>query len=265
MRRIAETCHEGAVKYSDHNWERGMPVNDLLKHAIRHVYLYLGGDRSEDHLSHAGWGLLAAMHSDELWTHANDRTLRLPGCRPPMQMLVEGRPKGEIKEFFRVNYSVGYRTTERYTRLARERRLKQVGVPKEVLIAESFGFLLSVLRDPKANWRDKIAARKEANAFMGLNAPTKIAPTTPEGKALPGLAVVGHLLVGRHQDRLAQPVQELLEGLVIAHVVGGRLHIARRRDRDADHGVVPRAGFFTEAADEIPHLASDSNKIEGSD
>lgn len=83
IRRKAATCHEGAVKYSDYNWEKGMPINDLLNHAIGHIFQYLAGDRSEDHLAHAGWGLDAAMHSEELWPHLNTN-LRGPGCTPPV-------------------------------------------------------------------------------------------------------------------------------------------------------------------------------------
>ncbi len=84
LRRVAETYREGADKYGDYNWEQGMPISDILNHAIRHQYLYLSGDRSEDHLAHAAWGLFAAMHSEELWTHLNQR-LRTEGCKPPAE------------------------------------------------------------------------------------------------------------------------------------------------------------------------------------
>jgi hypothetical protein len=67
LEAVARTCAEGAAKYSDYNWEHGMPVHDLLNHALRHIYRYLAGDRSEDHLPHAAWGLLAAIHSEQLW------------------------------------------------------------------------------------------------------------------------------------------------------------------------------------------------------
>lgn len=83
LREVARTCAEGAAKYSDYNWERGMPVHDLLNHALAHVYQFLAGDRGEPHLAHAAWNLLAAIHSDELWPSLNDGTLRGPGCRAP--------------------------------------------------------------------------------------------------------------------------------------------------------------------------------------
>lgn len=83
LREVARACSEGAEKYSDFNWERGMPVHDLLNHAIAHVYQFLAGDRSEPHLGHAAWNLLAAIHSHEIWPHLNDGKLRGPGCKPP--------------------------------------------------------------------------------------------------------------------------------------------------------------------------------------
>lgn len=85
LRAVAEACAEGAQKYGDFNWERGMPANDLLNHAIRHIYMFLGGDRSEEHLGHAAWGLLAAIHSIEAWPDLNEGTLRTGFCEAPKQ------------------------------------------------------------------------------------------------------------------------------------------------------------------------------------
>lgn len=83
LREVARTCAEGAAKYSDYNWERGMPVHDLLNHAIAHIFQFLSGDRSEPHLPHAAWNLLAAIHSAELWPDLNAGTLREDGCKAP--------------------------------------------------------------------------------------------------------------------------------------------------------------------------------------
>lgn len=82
LRRVAQAYAEGADKYTDYNWERGMPVGDLLNHAIAHIYQYLSGDRSEDHLGHASWNCMAACHSEELWPELNG-DLRTEGCKPP--------------------------------------------------------------------------------------------------------------------------------------------------------------------------------------
>lgn len=65
LRRLAMTCAEGAKKYGERNWERGLPASDLLNHAIRHIYMYLEGDTAEDHLAHAAWNILAVCHFEE--------------------------------------------------------------------------------------------------------------------------------------------------------------------------------------------------------
>lgn len=84
LREVARACAEGAQKYGDWNWEKGMPVHDLLNHAIAHIYGFLSGDRSEPHLGHAAWNLLAAIHSQQLWPHLNEGTLRDKDCQPPV-------------------------------------------------------------------------------------------------------------------------------------------------------------------------------------
>lgn len=83
MAALARTYAEGAEKFGEFNWENGMPVNDLLNHAIAHLFKFLSGDRSEDHLGHAAWNVLGAVHSLEMWPHLNDDLLRGPGCAAP--------------------------------------------------------------------------------------------------------------------------------------------------------------------------------------
>jgi hypothetical protein len=82
LRRAAEAASEGEIKYSAHNWERGFPISDLVRHVLGHIFSYLAGDRDEDHLGHATWGLMACCHSEELWPHLNTN-LRRAGCIPP--------------------------------------------------------------------------------------------------------------------------------------------------------------------------------------
>jgi len=65
LQRVAMTMSEGAAKYGEHNWQKGFPVNDILNHALAHVFKYLSGDRAEDHLGHAAANLLMAIHTEE--------------------------------------------------------------------------------------------------------------------------------------------------------------------------------------------------------
>lgn len=83
MEALARTYAEGAKKRGAHNWENGMPVSDLLNHALAHIYAWAGGDRSEDHIAHAIWNLMGVIHSLELWPHLNEGWLRGPGCTCP--------------------------------------------------------------------------------------------------------------------------------------------------------------------------------------
>jgi hypothetical protein len=83
LRALAKTYAEGAEKFGACNWENGMPVTDLLNHAIAHIYNFLGGDRAEDHLAHAAWNVLGAIHSLEKWPELNNGTLRGANCSAP--------------------------------------------------------------------------------------------------------------------------------------------------------------------------------------
>lgn len=65
LRRLAETYGEGAVKYSDENWLKGIEAKNLMNHALTHINKYLDGDKTEDHLAHASWNLFAIMHFEE--------------------------------------------------------------------------------------------------------------------------------------------------------------------------------------------------------
>lgn len=83
LERLAQTYAEGAAKFGEFNWENGMPITDLLNHAIAHIYKFLRGDRTEDHLAHAAWNLIGAIHSGDMWPELNAGSLRGAGCTCP--------------------------------------------------------------------------------------------------------------------------------------------------------------------------------------
>jgi hypothetical protein len=83
LHAVARTYAEGVEKFGCCNWEQGMPVTDLLNHALAHIFKFLGGDRTEDHLGHASWNLLGAIHSYELWPELNKDLLRGENCSAP--------------------------------------------------------------------------------------------------------------------------------------------------------------------------------------
>ena len=57
---IAETLHNGAIKYGDNNW-RLINLESHLNHAMTHVFAYLSGNTEDDHLNHAATRLLFAL------------------------------------------------------------------------------------------------------------------------------------------------------------------------------------------------------------
>lgn len=62
LRLMAETQHEGNVRYGVGNWRKGIPVSNLFSHAIEHILKIQNGDISENHLGHALWNLEKAAH-----------------------------------------------------------------------------------------------------------------------------------------------------------------------------------------------------------
>lgn len=80
---LARTYAEGAQKFGEFNWENGMPAVDLINHALRHLFMFLAGNREEDDLGHAAWNIIGAIHSLEAWPELNEGRLRGPKCSIP--------------------------------------------------------------------------------------------------------------------------------------------------------------------------------------
>lgn len=66
MKRLAIVMKEGAKKYGDRNWEKGMPTERCLASLLRHIYQYQLGEKDEDHLGHAMFNLMAIMHFEDV-------------------------------------------------------------------------------------------------------------------------------------------------------------------------------------------------------
>ena len=63
LRAIAACMHRGSEKYGEKNYQL-IDVPAHLNHALRHVFLFLEGDTSEDHLVNASTRLLMALELD---------------------------------------------------------------------------------------------------------------------------------------------------------------------------------------------------------
>jgi hypothetical protein len=72
-RRLAQHYENGAKKYADRNWEKGLPLGRFVDSAERHFNQFKDGDRSEDHLAAILWNIYGYI-----WTEREIEAGRLP-------------------------------------------------------------------------------------------------------------------------------------------------------------------------------------------
>lgn len=72
LRRLALIYAVGNKKYGDDNYQKGLPFSVLYNHAMEHLQLYRQGDRTEDHLAKAAWGMFALMYMETNRPEMND-------------------------------------------------------------------------------------------------------------------------------------------------------------------------------------------------
>lgn len=70
---VSKHCKEGALKYGEHNVDKGIPLHSLLDSASRHLAKYMVGMDDEDHLRAACWNLLWALNQRETHPELDDR------------------------------------------------------------------------------------------------------------------------------------------------------------------------------------------------
>lgn len=74
LKRLAKHYENGAIKYSDRNWELGQPSSRFLDSLIRHAYAYADGERDEDHLAAIAWNSFGIMFNEEYKPELDDLT-----------------------------------------------------------------------------------------------------------------------------------------------------------------------------------------------
>jgi len=70
--RLAQVLAEGAVKYDDDNWSKGIPMRRCLASLERHLIAFKKGKTDEDHLGHAAANVMFLIHFDETRPDLND-------------------------------------------------------------------------------------------------------------------------------------------------------------------------------------------------
>lgn len=63
---VSKHYEEGANKYAERNWEKGIPLHCYIDSAVRHYLKHLRGDDDERHDRAFIWNMLGA-----LWTQSN--------------------------------------------------------------------------------------------------------------------------------------------------------------------------------------------------
>lgn len=63
---VAKHFEEGAKKYGENNWQKGIPVRCYIDSAVRHYLKWLRGDKDEPHDRAFCWNIICCM-----WTCQN--------------------------------------------------------------------------------------------------------------------------------------------------------------------------------------------------
>lgn len=61
MLEVAKHFEEGAKKYGENNWQKGIPVHCYIDSAIRHYLKWLRGDKDEPHDRAFVWNLMCCI------------------------------------------------------------------------------------------------------------------------------------------------------------------------------------------------------------
>jgi len=63
IRRLSLQLEKGAIKYSERNWEKGIPLEEYCNSAIRHILALIDGQDDEDHYAAALFNVMALYHT----------------------------------------------------------------------------------------------------------------------------------------------------------------------------------------------------------
>lgn len=63
MLEVAIHFEEGAKKYGEHNWEKGLPLNSYIDSATRHLMKHISGMTDERHDRAFIWNMLAYAYT----------------------------------------------------------------------------------------------------------------------------------------------------------------------------------------------------------
>lgn len=68
----AKHFEDGAKKYGEYNWQKGIPVKSYIDSAVRHYLKWLRGDEDEPHSRAFVWNILCAIWTCKHMPELND-------------------------------------------------------------------------------------------------------------------------------------------------------------------------------------------------
>ena len=72
MLEVSKHFEEGAKKYGEHNWQKGLPATCYVDSAVRHYLKWLRGDKDEPHDRAFVWNILCCIWTCENKPELND-------------------------------------------------------------------------------------------------------------------------------------------------------------------------------------------------
>ena len=79
---VSKHFEEGAKKYGEYNWQKGIPTHCYIDSAVRHYLKYLRGDKDEPHDRAFVWNILCCIwtchHKPELNDYAKETSNEKP-------------------------------------------------------------------------------------------------------------------------------------------------------------------------------------------
>lgn len=69
---VAKHFEDGAKKYGENNWRKGIPVSRYIDSAVRHYIKYMRGDKDEPHDRAFAWNIMCAVWTCENMPQLNE-------------------------------------------------------------------------------------------------------------------------------------------------------------------------------------------------
>lgn len=66
LRKLAKRFEDGAAKYERDNWKQGIPLSRYVDSLYRHLWAFMDGDDTEDHLGAVIWNAVCLSETMDM-------------------------------------------------------------------------------------------------------------------------------------------------------------------------------------------------------